>query len=337
MAIDWRNEPVIDSVQLPGSETKYWVQDTEAREKIETLANATHFIGVSTTEITDGGTEKPTINEEEVNPVTGDIVIWKPLTGAPLEFIWDGSKWQLLGGQAIENLGDLAYKNSAQASYTPEGTINFTNTSSNVLTSASLQNLTTVVTLSTNDSAGETDNVTVNVDVSLNSETIPTIDDIQHTNVISSVELTGVTNVVTNVSSASYDVVGGLVNGVLPSINNTSTITATMGTGTSSTTLIFSFSDIGFTQGQFPQPTMTSIYGLSEINYYDIGISYRTVSVVADIDTSDIRVATGDSATGTFDLYWTASTIGDLVTQSTSAITGVSATFAGSASTITVS
>ena len=53
MAIDWRNEPVIDSVQLPGSETKYWVQDTEAREKIEALASATHFLGVTTTALED--------------------------------------------------------------------------------------------------------------------------------------------------------------------------------------------------------------------------------------------------------------------------------------------
>ena len=61
--------PYISKITLP-SGTSYDIKDAYAREVIETLAggDAVVFIGVSSTALTDGGTEKPTINNEQVNP-----------------------------------------------------------------------------------------------------------------------------------------------------------------------------------------------------------------------------------------------------------------------------
>lgn len=122
--MDWNNTPVLDSIQLPGSDTKYWMKDTEAREKIEALVSATHFLGVTTTALTDESTTNPiVINGEDVTAVSGDITIYKQADHVSLEFIFDGTYWQLLGGQAIEGAGALAYKDTAEGSYTPDGSV----------------------------------------------------------------------------------------------------------------------------------------------------------------------------------------------------------------------
>lgn len=129
MAIEWKNEPILDSVQLPGSETKYWVADKEAREMIETVVSATHFLGVTTTALTDESTTNPiVINGEDVTAVSGDITIYKQTDHVSLEFIFDGTRWQLLGGQAIEGAGALAYKDSASGDYTPDGSVTLSTT-----------------------------------------------------------------------------------------------------------------------------------------------------------------------------------------------------------------
>lgn len=288
MAIDWRNEPVIDSVQLPGSETKYWVQDTEAREKIETLANATHFIGVSTTEITDGGTEKPTINEEEVNPVAGDIVIWKPLTGAPLEFIWDGSKWNLLGGQALEGLGDLAFKDSASGSYTPRGSIDFGDLSE-VVTNVDFNSVTLMWS-----EAGCAVPSDINIDSS--SITIP-MDLSGYVSTDSYYTLYGDSS---DMGSYLYDYTTGEVEiltsfnaGTLPTLSLSSTLTASI----SGKTLVFTLASVSFSAGTLPtaeSSTITYVEDCSSRNFsmsevggeFPVHITYNmsTVDVVTNVE-----------------------------------------------------
>ena len=62
------------------------------------IAGGVHFIGISTTPITDKGIETPTIDGWTGPAKTGDIVI----NGAGAEFIWDGSKWQKLGDTTAE-------------------------------------------------------------------------------------------------------------------------------------------------------------------------------------------------------------------------------------------
>lgn len=60
------------------------------------LSGAMHFLGVSTTAITDHGAEKPTIDGKPVTKLaSGDVVIYEHL-----EFVWDGSKWEKLGDES---------------------------------------------------------------------------------------------------------------------------------------------------------------------------------------------------------------------------------------------
>ena len=62
------------------------------------IAGGVHFIGISTTEITDKGIQTPTISGWTGPVKTGDIVI----NNAGAEFIWDGTKWQKLGDTTAE-------------------------------------------------------------------------------------------------------------------------------------------------------------------------------------------------------------------------------------------
>lgn len=59
------------------------------------LSGAMHFLGISSTEITDGGTEKPKIDGETVDPIAGDVVLYNQK-----EFVWTGSAWELLGDES---------------------------------------------------------------------------------------------------------------------------------------------------------------------------------------------------------------------------------------------
>ena len=59
------------------------------------LTGAMHFIGISSTEITDGGTEDPTIEGSAVTAKSaGDVVLY-----SGKEFVWTGSAWELLGDE----------------------------------------------------------------------------------------------------------------------------------------------------------------------------------------------------------------------------------------------
>ena len=76
-----------------------------AEASISALSNAVQFLGVSSTEITNNGTQKPTIDGSEVSSLeAGDVVFY-----GNKEFIWDGAKWIELGDTTVENqrLADL--------------------------------------------------------------------------------------------------------------------------------------------------------------------------------------------------------------------------------------
>lgn len=73
-------------------------------DEIAALASATHFIGVTTDELTDGAVAgNITIDGETVTPVDGDIVIAvESNTKASCEFICSGGHWYLLGDTTAE-------------------------------------------------------------------------------------------------------------------------------------------------------------------------------------------------------------------------------------------
>lgn len=84
-----------------------------------TVVGGIQFIGITTTEITDGdGTNPVEIGGQPVTAVNGDIVVY-----SNKEFIFadNDSKWHEFGDTS--DLGALALKDSVSASYTPAGTV----------------------------------------------------------------------------------------------------------------------------------------------------------------------------------------------------------------------
>lgn len=83
--------------------TKKYVDD-----RVAGLTGAMHFIGISTTIITDGGTQNPTINSTEITTKnSGDVVLYNNGTSIAQEYVWTGSAWELLGDE-----GSYAVKGS---------------------------------------------------------------------------------------------------------------------------------------------------------------------------------------------------------------------------------
>lgn len=106
----------ISKLTLPNGTTIY-LKDDWARTQIENLNGFTKYLGVTTTELTDGSTTNPiTINNVPVTAESGNIALY-----GNAEFIFDGTNWNAFGD--LSALGSLAYKNSASATYTPQGNV----------------------------------------------------------------------------------------------------------------------------------------------------------------------------------------------------------------------
>lgn len=72
------------------------------------LTSAMHFLGTSTSEITDGGTQDPTIGGSAVTSKTaGDVVLYDSK-----EFVWNGSSWELLGDEGSYALNTVTVTGS---------------------------------------------------------------------------------------------------------------------------------------------------------------------------------------------------------------------------------
>lgn len=108
--------PDISQITLP-SGSVYNIKDAKARADIEALSGYSTYLGVTTTALTDGATTNPiVIGGESVTAKKGGIANF-----GSKEFIFNGTAWQEFGDMSA--LGDLAYKDSASGSYTPEGTV----------------------------------------------------------------------------------------------------------------------------------------------------------------------------------------------------------------------
>ena len=108
-------------VNVSGTVTnvEYTIKDAEARQLIEDIGHAIYWIGVTTTELTDGSTTNPiVVNSENVTAKLGGMASY---SGS--EFVWNGSAWQELGKN---NFGALAFKSSAEGTYTPGGSVSIT-------------------------------------------------------------------------------------------------------------------------------------------------------------------------------------------------------------------
>lgn len=78
----------ISKITLPNGNT-YDIKDSVARSSIEAMlgGDAITFGGVTTTDLTDGGTQKPTVDGTQVTPVKGQLFF-----KGTKEFLWDGAK-----------------------------------------------------------------------------------------------------------------------------------------------------------------------------------------------------------------------------------------------------
>ena len=124
----------------------YEIKDAWSRSKIEEIeeeiAGGVHYIGMTTSDLTDGGTTNPIqVITTPGNPPTtksvtaeaGDIVTKTTSDGKTSEFIFDGTKWWKLGD--VSEFGDFAYVDTGTVTVTPHGTVSkpsFTGSSSSV-------------------------------------------------------------------------------------------------------------------------------------------------------------------------------------------------------------
>lgn len=135
------NTPVVAQVTLPSGNTYYlkdadlrtWAQVldgsgqviggaekriTDLESAVEALSNATHWIGITTTALSDGSTTNPiTIEGQSVTAVTGDIVADSYGT----EFIFNGTAWQQLGA-SVGTIKAFAHVDEGTVTIVPHGT-----------------------------------------------------------------------------------------------------------------------------------------------------------------------------------------------------------------------
>lgn len=122
----------ISKITLP-SGSVYNFKDEQARNDIEAIESAiaggVTFMGQTTTALTDGSTATSIIiNDKTVTAVKGYLVVYNSK-----EFVFDGTKWIELGDLSL--IGDLGWKDSASATYTPAGSVSqptFTGTAADV-------------------------------------------------------------------------------------------------------------------------------------------------------------------------------------------------------------
>ena len=112
----------ISEITLPSGAT-YDIKDATARNDISILkgsaTGAMHYIGVTKTPLSNGASTSPIkINNADYTPLNGDVVMY-----SSLELVWStsDSRWHEFGSTG--GLKGLAFKNSASAEYTPEGSV----------------------------------------------------------------------------------------------------------------------------------------------------------------------------------------------------------------------
>lgn len=116
--------PVYDSTTQTTVDTEFTIKDAEARQMIEDLGNALYWMGVTTTQLSDGDTTNPiTIGGESKTAEVGGLAQYINSDSQPLEFVWNGTSWQQFG---YSNLGALAFKSSATGAFTPAGSVSIT-------------------------------------------------------------------------------------------------------------------------------------------------------------------------------------------------------------------
>lgn len=111
--------PILYNITMPSGNV-YDLVDQGARELIKELLNFHEWLGITTSDVTDGSTINPIIiNGESVTAVAGDVV---SRNDDHTDYVLSQTGvWQSFG--TLTGLGSLAFKNSASGDYTPAGTV----------------------------------------------------------------------------------------------------------------------------------------------------------------------------------------------------------------------
>lgn len=138
-AISWTSTPVMAKITLPSgnsyflkdADVRAWIGDgsssgaekriTDVETAIAELQNATHWLGITSSAISDGSTLNPiVINGDNVTAVNGDIV----QDGNGTEYIFNGNlttaAWQQFGA-SIGTLKAFAYVDEGEVTIKPKG------------------------------------------------------------------------------------------------------------------------------------------------------------------------------------------------------------------------
>lgn len=225
MAINWNDDAYAKVSKLNIGGVDYYIKDAAARAEIEKLSSATKFLGVTTTEISDGSTTNPiTIGGDTVTAETGNIVLY-----GTKEFIWANAAWQEFGDASINNLGELAYNDEASGNYTPAGSISVSGSFIGSEATIEVTGKTTgSISIVASSASG---NYTPAGDVSVELNTTP------------------------------IDVIGSATQGTLPTFSTsllTASASAISGDTTSTYAIVFSLADNGFSAGTLPSFTKSS-------------------------------------------------------------------------------
>lgn len=219
MAYVWPSEhtDVLSKVQV--GDKAYWLKDADARAAIDTLSGYTEFLGVTTTDVTSvsgAASATVTIGGKSVTAKKGDIVIY-----GQGEFIWNGEAWAEFGDLSglYDQLGDLAFNGEASTSYTPAGDVSVSGEFSFKAATVS----------STTTTTGEV--VVVSSSAAGNYQPQGSIDP--------------------DIKTSTQNVVYSATQGALPTFE-ASLLTATVGSGSTSETLVFTLVSNGFSAGTLP-------------------------------------------------------------------------------------
>lgn len=236
----------ISKITLP-SGSEYNLKDATARADIESLkgsvTGAMHYLGVTTTAITDGSSTNPiSVGGKSVTAKAGDVAI-----SGSKEFVYSDTdnKWHEYGDTG--SLKALAFKDEASGDFTPSGTVSkptFTGTESNV-----------TITVAASASGNYTPEGTVTPTVTLNSTTVNSITDV---GTLPSCTMPILTTTVANENLTIGWTDGTFAAGTLP----TKGADVSVATGVKTVTATFTGTKVNITgkttaTGEVSQPTFT--------------------------------------------------------------------------------
>lgn len=312
----------IKQITLPSGNT-YDLVDAGARELIAELQNNAKFIGVTTTELSDGDTTNPiTIDGESVTAREGD---WTISDDTKKEFIFNGTSWQEFGD--MSDLGSLAYKDSASGTVTdyvtggsgsftgttatlkitPAGSVSLTNTNKTATVSKASSGTATYTPEGTNASSSVSGSCSVTATGSVSTPTI-------------SVKTAGSTTTVNSITS-----VGTLPSATMPTYtvaNEVLTITAgSFSAGTLPTKGANTTVKTGDAVYQSSQPTFTGTAATGTIS--GTAAAQEFTGTGARLVTGNISVPNSASFSGTEGSisYTPAGSVGVSLTKGSKTIT----------------